>query len=906
VVRDDDVVTSEIVPPSGTVTFLFTDVEGSTRRWVEDQAAMRAALAVHDELMRSVITAHGGYVFSTAGDSFAAAFGSVARALECAAAAQLGLLSASWVGDPMAVRMGVHVGETDERGGDYFGREVSRAARVMGVANGGQVLLTEAVRSLAPAAAVRSLGEVLLRDFPDPVGVHQLVIDGAGNDFPELRSARRAVGNLRSIPSALVGREQEILRCARLLDESRLVTVTGVGGVGKTRVAHRLAEEAALEEDGAWFIELAAAFDRESVLSAVVSGLGVRVSAGQETVDSIVDSLRARRVLLVLDNCEHVLDEVADLVEEILARCDQIRVLTTSREGLGLASEQVFPLRSIREEDGVRLFVDRAAAAQGGFEPSDASSSQITDLCRRLDGIPLAIELAAARTTTMTIDEVAARLGERFRLLTGSRRRGVERHQTLRAAVEWSYELLDDTERAVFDALGVFVAEFDLAAAEAVCEQGGAESIDVYDGLAALVDKSMLVADTSGTVSQYRMLETLRQYALERLGDGGALDDVRQAHVAYYTQRFEQIHDLCAGPEEHTVLPLSPGFLTNLTSAMTTALESSPAHAVRMAAVLPSLVGSLPQFLIGDWLRQAATLESDPRTHSVIEATLAFVDSLAGHHESSVTRANAVLADPQSSTDARLQALYTLMLSDGFYLGEVDRGLQYRQELLDLGENRQSQPSSMALGLVSGARVMTGLVLGHYDPDALEKANETGSDRVKCYANYAMGFALTATKPDRARALLHDAIEQSERVGNELIADMAHRQLGSVEAIHGQPHDAITAIRNTLDRFSQTGEWLAQWINLQQFTILLHRTGRLEPAIRLLGAASAADGARRPWPTEQPYYDKLTTDAVTQLGQQRVVQLTAEGAALTDVEAVDLARTQLNDLEAELDQPATG
>jgi predicted ATPase len=442
--------------------------------------------------------------------------------------------------------------------------------------------LTEAARLLAGSADTKPLGEVELKDFPEPETVHQLVIDGLRNDFPELRTARRAIGNVRSIPSLLVGRLPELQRCARLLDESRLVTITGLGEVGKTRLAHRLAEEAALEDDGAWFVELAATGGEASVLLAVVAGLGLQVAAEQDIGEAIVDSLRSRRLLLVLDNCEHVLDEVADLVEEILARCDQVRVLTTSREGLGLPAERVFPLRSIADADAVRLFFDRASAAGSALTSDDRTVEQITQVCKRLDGIPLAIELAAARTTTMTVGEIAGRLDERFRLLTGSRRRSVERHQTLRAAVEWSHELLDDVERAVFAGLGVFVSDFDLGAAEAVCEQVGVSGIDVYDGLAALVDKSLLVADTSGAVSQYRMLETLRQYALEQLMDRGALDSARRVHVEHYAEQFEQIRAVCGGPREHTVLPMWRG--SSPTSSRRWQLRPNPVRRTRFGS----------------------------------------------------------------------------------------------------------------------------------------------------------------------------------------------------------------------------------------------------------------------------------------------------------------------------------
>jgi hypothetical protein len=445
------------------VTFLFTDVEGSTRRWEADAEGMRAALAAHDEVLRQAIEAQGGWLFKHTGDGVCAAFASPRSAVDAAVAAQRAL--------ELPVRMGIATGEAELRGGDYFGAVLNRAARVMAAGHGGQILLAESTAGLLSGVDLVDLGPRRLRDLPTAVGVFQIRAAGLRTDFPPLRALDASPGNLRPAVTSFIGRESEVAEVQAAAKAHRLVTLTGVGGVGKTRLALEVAARLADEfPDGVWFFDLAAVVDPAAVPDAVAAVLGIIQQPGKSVADSVAAALEGRVRLLVFDNCEHVVDSAADLVEAILAASATVTILATSREGVGVSDEQLWRVPSLDVNSGtgsaaVNLFVDRAHSVVSGFslaQPGEADA--VVEICRRLDGIPLAIELAASRMASMTASEVRDRLDQRFRLLVGSRR-GLARHQTLRHAVAWSYDLLDDAEKVLLGRCSVFAGGFDLQSA---------------------------------------------------------------------------------------------------------------------------------------------------------------------------------------------------------------------------------------------------------------------------------------------------------------------------------------------------------------------------------------------------------------------------------------------------------
>jgi predicted ATPase/class 3 adenylate cyclase len=520
--------------------FLFTDVESSTHLWDAYPEAMPAALARHDEILRSSIEGHDGYVFATGGDGFAAAFARAGDALRAAMAAQSLLAAEGWFGGvAIRVRMGLHTGEAVERDGDYFGPAVNRAARLMSIGHGGQVLVSSATAEIVAGvvfggAVLLDLGEQRLRDLSRPERVFELTGPGLVGGHPPLRSLDASATNLPVQLTSFIGREEELEAIGSALVGHRLVTVTGAGGVGKSRLALQAAAETVERFDGGcWLVELAPVVEGDRLFEAVAAALGVAPALGATAQESVLDTLRVRHTLILLDNCEHLLGDARRAVTAMLRAGSGAVVLATSREPLGVPGEQVFGLASLDEATAVRLFTERASDADAAFALADQDLPTLRGLCRRLDGMPLAIELAAARVRMFSVAELAARVDQRFRLLTGGRA-AVERHRTLRAAIDWSYELLSPAERRLLERLSVFAGGFVLDAVEAVATSNGNEAADAVDLLAGLVDKSLVMADRSGGGTRYRLLETIRQYAEERLVSTGSADRVRQAHATYY------------------------------------------------------------------------------------------------------------------------------------------------------------------------------------------------------------------------------------------------------------------------------------------------------------------------------------------------------------------------------------
>jgi predicted ATPase/class 3 adenylate cyclase len=532
-----------VVRPSGVVCFLFTDVEGSTQLWSQHTAAMEKALARHDEVLDAAIRPRGGFVFSTAGDSVGAAFSSPAAAMSAAIAAQTALHRERWDGmsSPLRVRMGLHLGTAHERAHNYFGPAVNLAARVMSAAWGGQILCTDAVAA-AVDTPVDGRGEHRLRDIPDPITLYQVLAPALPHDFPPLRTLDVAPSTLPAQRSTFFGRHDDIGTVRRVLIDHRLVTLTGPGGVGKTRLAIEIAgREQPRRPGGAFFVDLSSVDGRVDLAATVAAACLIDVDASQPPLDQLTAALAGRDCLVVFDNCEHVLDPTAEIVDELLARCPQVTIIATSREALGLSGEQVHVVGSLDTAPGAAaraLFVERASAVGGGmFEGDDP---QVGELCARLEGIPLAIELAAARTRTLSLSQIVERLERGLDLLAAKRRGEPDRHQTLRATIEWSYRLLDDDERALFDRLCVFAGSFDLAAAASV---GGRDERDLADLLDGLVLKSMVVTvpEHNGP-RRYRMLDTLRAFAIERLqARPDALDDASDAHARHYLSRLADL-----------------------------------------------------------------------------------------------------------------------------------------------------------------------------------------------------------------------------------------------------------------------------------------------------------------------------------------------------------------------------
>jgi predicted ATPase/class 3 adenylate cyclase/DNA-binding CsgD family transcriptional regulator/tetratricopeptide (TPR) repeat protein len=577
----------------GSVTLLFTDIEGGVRWWEADRDAMAAVSARHDRLVREQVGAAGGRVFKTVGDAHRAVFADPVAALSAAVAIQRAAGAEPWPSSlPIRVCMALHSGTCAERDGDYVGPVVNRAARLLDVGHGGQVLVTAAAYALLASRlpggiGLRDLGEQRLRDLGRAERVFQVTGPGLAEGFGVLRSLDHPAlrHNLPSQATSFVGRTAELAELRALVaGGSRLITIAGPGGIGKSRLALQAAAEALDGTgDGVWLAELAPVAEPELVARTAAAALGVRETPGRPVLDTVIDALGDRDLLVILDNAEQVLGAVAELAGAVIRSCPRVCLLVTSREPLGISGEHVFrvpgltvPPAGLAVPDGlaafesVQLFAEHAALHRRGFTVDDDSAGAVAAICVRLDGIPLALELAAARLGSLSAAEINARLGQRFRLLTTGNRTALPRHQTLRALIDWSYDLLSAPEQIVFERLSVFAGGWTLEAAEAVTAGGDAEDGQVLDLLAALVGKSLVQAEVTHGPTRYRLLETIRHYAAERLTQRAGPDphDARVAHRDHYLALVEAAAERLRGPDEHRWLDRTEADFDNIRAAL--------------------------------------------------------------------------------------------------------------------------------------------------------------------------------------------------------------------------------------------------------------------------------------------------------------------------------------------------
>ena len=547
--------------PSGPVTFLFSDIERSTQSLVligdERYAEL---LQTHRALLRKAFTDHGGTEFATEGDALFFAFARPSDAMEAALVAQRSIQEHPWPEEfPVRVRIGLHTGEAVMSQGEYVGHNVHKAKRICDAGHGGQILVSETtapllVPDLPAEASLSDLGPHRLKDLGDAQHLYQLTDEDLRSDFPPLRSLESFTHNLPLQRSTFIGRDREIAEVRKLLEIHNLVTLAGVGGTGKTRLALQVgAEEIDSYPDGVFLVELASFSDASHIARAVADSLGMMIGGGltasttMPIVDLVVEHLSRRRCLIILDNCEHLIDGCAHLIDRVLANCPNVTVLATSRETLGVEGEQAWRVPSLtvadnveeaEQSEAVRLFQARAQAVQPAFELTRDNIATVRDICARLDGIPLAIELAASRIAHLSPQQISDRLGDMFRLLTGARRR-VHRQQTLEASLDWSYDLLDDGERVLLRRLAVFAGTFSLEAAEAICGNDRVPHVSIVDVLGSLVSKSLVLADPQEEETRYRLLEPVRLYAAEHLARAGEAEVLRQRHRDYYLKWLE-------------------------------------------------------------------------------------------------------------------------------------------------------------------------------------------------------------------------------------------------------------------------------------------------------------------------------------------------------------------------------
>jgi len=745
--------------PSGTVTFLFTDIEGSTRVAQEHRDIWEALRARHHAILHSAMEEHGGYVFQIIGDAFCVAFHTASEALDAALAAQRGLQAEDWGETPIKVRMGINTGTAQagssaDGSGGYAGYStMARTQRVMSTAYGGQILLSNTsadllVDEMPSGVSLRDMKQHRLKGLLNPEHLWQVVAPGLAQEFPALQTLNSIPNNLPLQLTSFIGREKEIAEIKDLVEQNRLVTLTGSGGVGKTR--HSLQVGAELLDafaDGVWLVELEPVSDPGLVPQAVATALGVREDQGRPLINALQDHLQAKNVFLLLDGCEHLLDACARLVDVLLHSCPHLKILASSREALGIAGEVSFrvpslslpdprhlpALESLTQYDAVRLFIERAVAVKSDFVVTNENAPAVAQVCSRLDGIPLAIELAAARVKGLAVEQISQRLDDRFRLLTGGSRTALQRHQTLRAMIEWSYDLLSEDERVLLRRLAVFVGDWTLEAAEAVCAQTGQaiETPEVIDLLLRLVDKSLIVAEEHGGQARYHMLETIREFARDKLTESGEEAQLRSRHLDFFLEFSEQSESKLHTAEHLIWLHQLGAEYENLRAALEWARETgSTQPPLRLARAMEQLgdvqsllgVGTQSVARYQEALDMWRTVEGadrmiEARLHGKIVLTVAElkwrVDSAqyqlllkvaAASNASLVAELEAVKSQPPSLEQARLLTSLSTHAANTSVPADWDLAEQYARAALEMTEKLDAPVEiSAALGALADA-----------------------------------------------------------------------------------------------------------------------------------------------------------------------------------------------------------
>ena len=882
--------------PIGTVTFLITDIEGSTQRWEHDPETMRTSVAQHDMVLRTAIEANGGWPFKNTGDGILAAFSSARSAIDAAIAAQRGL--------ELPVRMGICTGEVELRVDDYFGPALNRAARTMAAGHGGQVLVAASTAALVEGVELADLGEHRLRDLSQPQRLYQVRGEGLKKDFPALKTLDSAPGNLPTQASSFLGREKDLAQVVTLLHGSRLVTLAGVGGVGKTRLALQVAAEVSANyPDGTWLVELAAVGDPDSTAPAIAGVFGIAQQSGKTVGQSIVASLSRRRLLLLLDNCEHLIDAAAALAADIATQCPQVTVLATSREALMVDGERIWPVPSLAFRDGVaspavQLFAERARAVMPQFE-LDADAQAVSEICHRLDGIPLAIELAAARIRAMSPRQILARLDDRFRLLTGGSRRALERHQTLRHAVQWSYDLLAPGERVLLARCSVFAGGFTLEAAEYVGVGRELAAADVLDLLDSLVRKSLVTAERSNDTMRYGLLETIRQFAEEQLAAIGEMEAAHLRHAQFFAEDSDVHFRVWRSVRQRVGHEWVDREIDNLRAAFRWAVDHNDIEiAARIAGV-----GEMAR----DRLREEA----------------------AGWSAEIVDAAYAVRYQ-------RLPILLTWAASSAWALGRWEEAKRYGEQAIALAEDPEFEPFIWAYGDLAFVAAYDGdvdralslaqtgatkeadrydrMCLAHVpyfmalsgrhqeamaaSDDIVATVEAAGLPLALLIACYGKGHAFAGSDPDIALAAFERVVEVAQNSGNRMFETLAIPEIAALQARNGNMAAALGSFRGMLDAWRGTPEALLISHGIGGLVVLLERLGRCETAALLHGMLENAFPSN-PCVEELP---ATMTRLRGALDKSMFDEISRLGAAMDLQKAIDVAQGEISSALAELGQ----
>ncbi len=884
--------------PTGAVVFLFSDIEGSSRRWESYTEAMRDAVRRHDDIVRSEIERRRGHVFKTVGDAFCAAFWTVGEALEAAVAAQQRLEGEDFAAvDGLRVRIAIHAGETDERAGDYFGPAVNRTARLLSTGHGGQVLVSGfasdlATPNLPSGIALRHLGTLPLRDLAEPERVYQVVAPGLASEFKPLRLLETPPNNLPRQTTSFVGRHDDLALVEALLGDASLVTIVGAGGIGKTRLACEAAASRLNDfPDGAWLVDLSPISEAQLVASAILSALGEEQSEDIPPLDALLRHLEKRELLLLLDNCEHVIAEAARIAAAVLERCPRVVLLATSREALDVTGERIYRLPTLDLQSAARLFAERAQAVDPNFS-ADAKLAILEEICRRLDGIALAIELAAARIRTMPIQSLARHL--ELRMLAGGRDRR-PRQQTMQALIDWSYDLLAGDERAVLRRCSIFLGGFTLEAATAVCALDAAGDWRTLELLSSLVDKSLLVLDTRGERQRYRVLEPIREYALEKLaGDDEMAEAARRHALAFASLAHVAYAEWENGPEPSWLSRLEPD-LPNFRATLRWAIEEAhdlPLGAQTVDDLAPVFL-RLTLLAEGiEWCERVlrAELTLPPVEEARLRYGLSMLYNNQGDNKSSIAEALAAVALYREAGDRRgLARALSQVAQHHARAARYEEARTVAEEALGLARELQ-EPLLLAVSLRRCAEAFTadgidGVRARYAESVALFQGLGAGQEMARTLSWWGQTEAVAGNYDSAAERLL-----EAGRVGGPDLAMNLAVDLTACYLSLGDRGRAKQSAREALALASKTHHPIEVPFAVAYIAATAHDTDASEAA-RLTGYAEQRlrSVGWQPLAQDQAIIEELQSELRRQLTPSELVKLLAEGAAWSESEAVTRA-----------------
>jgi predicted ATPase/class 3 adenylate cyclase len=903
--------------PTGTVTFLFTDIEGSTALAQKFPAELPALLARHHAILREAIEAHHGHIFQVVGDAFCAAFHTAPDALNAALDAQRCLQHEAWSPAPIKVRMGIHTGVAqarvgEERTGGYAAYlTLTRVQRIMSIAYGGQVLLSspsaELLHDQLPAGVMlRDMNEHRLKGLSHPEHLWQLVAPGLATEFPPLKSLTTAPNNLPIQLTSFIGREKERGEIMAMLNSARLVTLTGSGGTGKTRLSQEVgAEELSAFAYGVWLIELAPLSDPAQITPALAQVLGLQELPFSSLANLVLDYLRDKKILLILDNCEHLIEACARLAEDLLHQCVGLKILASSREALGIAGEVAYRIPSLADSESVQLFVDRARAANAKFNLTDANAPAIAQICRRLDGIPLAIELAAARVKLLSPEQIASRLDDRFRLLVGGSRTALPRQQTLRALVDWSYGLLSDEEKRLLQFASVFVGGWTLDALEAVAD--GPNTLELLE---QLVNKSLVVTEERESEMRYFMLETIRQYAREKLFDAQQSSAARDRHFIYFKEVSEKIWGIFVSKHSLYWRERVDDELENLRAALEWGLDNHVEEVIELSANYCLACGWTGIGMADGLALNASAIErfkalppTDEKSPKQRQSLLAKAYLAQGNIGMGVGNMPVVLRDLQegiaiarTAGDRRILGYCLEMFSTATTFINVPGGDEAAEEGYRIFRDEVEDMWGMTMSYQNMARIAMNkgniVEMKVYSAKLKELIQEapisfqaglfyfTSAMREKVQGNY-----------EAAKGYLEDGLTLFKQVRNKNFELAMESELGHIARYTGKIEDARKIYMETVTGWKDYGNRPAVANQLECFAFIAITEEEPQRAAKLVGAAEALrDRVQSPmtdW--EHVEYDQSVAQLRAMLPEAEFNALWAEGRALTMEQAIQLA-----------------